>query len=80
MDNRSLAGLGKERISEIDSKEIFSIGNFSDLGRDDIVTKTLYRMEKGGDIVRVARGLYMKPIQTQFGILKSTLSESFLCK
>lgn len=75
MENGSLAGQIKKRIAEFDEKEIFSKNNFSDLGRDDIVIKTLYRMEKTDEIVRVANGLYMKPVHTQFGVLKSTLNE-----
>jgi hypothetical protein len=71
----SIASQVKERVCNIKPKEIFSVETFSDMGKDDVVSKALYRMEKNGEIIRVAHGLYMKPIQTNFGVLKPSLNE-----
>lgn len=65
----------RERIKCIDDGELFTICDFEDLNNDNLVTRTLSRMQKEGVIVRVATGIYMNPKKTQFGILYPTLDQ-----
>ena len=59
----------KQRISKIEDGNLFTINDFDDLNNDDVVTRTLSRMQKENKIVRVATGIYMNPKMTNFGIL-----------
>ncbi len=50
-----------DRFSRKKRGIIFSINNFSDLGKAEAVRVALHRLVKKGLIQRVARGLYVKP-------------------
>lgn len=65
----------RDRIKNINAGELFTISDFADLDNDNLVTRTLSRMQKEGTIVRVATGIYMNPKNTQFGILYPTLEQ-----
>ena len=54
---------------------MFTISDFEDINNDNLVTRTLSRLQKEGAIVRVATGIYMNPKKTQFGILYPTLDK-----
>lgn len=65
----------RDRIKNIKVGELFTINDFEDLDNDNLVTRTLSRMQNEGTIVRVATGIYMNPKNTQFGILYPTLDQ-----
>jgi len=67
--DKSFASIIKERILQIEEGKLFTISDFSDLNNDNIVNRTLSRLQKEGRIVRVAAGIYMSPKVTRFGIL-----------
>ena len=65
----------RDRIKNIKAGELFTISDFEDINNDNLVTRTLSRMQNEGKIVRVATGIYMNPKNTQFGILYPTLDQ-----
>lgn len=65
----------RERIKHIKAGELFTISDFEDINNDNLVTRTLSRLQNEGTIVRVATGIYMNPKKTQFGILYPTLNQ-----
>jgi len=65
----------RERIRHIKDGELFTVIDFEDLNNDNLVTRTLSRMQNEGLIVRVATGIYMNPKKTQFGILYPTIDQ-----
>ncbi|MDR1202157.1 MAG: type IV toxin-antitoxin system AbiEi family antitoxin domain-containing protein, partial [Tannerellaceae bacterium] len=73
--DKGIAPVIKERISQIEKGNLFTISDFSDLNNDDVVTRTLSRLQKEGRIVRVASGIYMTPKVTKFGILFPTIDK-----
>ena len=71
----SISQIIRERIKHIKASELFTISDFEDLNNDNLVTRTLSRLQIEGAIVRVATGIYMNPKKTQFGILYPTLDQ-----
>ncbi len=71
----SIAQKIKERISHIEVGKLFTINDFEDINNDNLVTRTLSRLQNEGVIVRVATGIYMPPKKTQFGILYPTIDQ-----
>lgn len=65
----------RERIKHIADGELFTISDFEDINNDNLVTRTLSRLQNEGIIVRVATGIYMNPKKTQFGILYPTINQ-----
>lgn len=65
----------RERIKNINSGELFTISDFEDMNNDNLVTRTLSRLQNEGTIVRVSTGIYMNPKKTLFGILYPTLDQ-----
>jgi len=65
----------RERIKQIKSGELFTVSDFADVNNDNLVTRTLSRLQSEGKIVRVATGIYMNPQKTQFGILYPSLDQ-----
>ena len=65
----------RERISGIEIGKLFTINDFADLNNDNLVTRTLSRLQNEGAIVRVATGIYVNPKKTQFGILYPTIDQ-----
>lgn len=65
----------RERVKHIEKGKLFTINDFEDLNSDNLVTRTLSRLQKEGVIVRVATGIYMNPQKTQFGILYPTIDQ-----
>jgi hypothetical protein len=71
----SISNIIRERISKIETGKLFTISDFADLNNDNLVTRTLYRLQNESIIVRVATGIYMNPKRTQFGILFPTIDQ-----
>jgi len=71
----SISQIIKERISQIEKGKLFSINDFENTNNDNLVTRTLSRLQNEGVIVRVATGIYMNPKKTQFGILHPTIDQ-----
>jgi hypothetical protein len=65
----------RERIKNIKSGELFTISDFEDINNDNLVARTLSRLQNEGTIVRVTTGIYMNPKKTQFGVLYPTLDQ-----
>lgn len=65
----------REQIKQIKAGELFTIKDFESLNNDNLVTRTLSRLQKEGTIIRLATGIYMTPKKTQFGILYPTLDQ-----
>lgn len=65
----------RERVSQFEKGKLFSINDFEDLNNDNLVTRTLSRLQNEGVIVRVATGIYMNPQKTQFGIVYPTIDQ-----
>lgn len=56
----------KEKILSFENGHIFASRDFLELGNRTAVDKTLSRMVQKGEIERVARGLYFRPIKNRF--------------
>jgi predicted transcriptional regulator of viral defense system len=65
--NKSIASIIKERILQIEESELFTVSDFADLNNDEVVTRTLSRLQKDKKIVRVATGIYTHPTMIRFG-------------
>ena len=65
----------RKRIGKIETGNLFTISDFVDLNNDNLVTRTLSRLQNEGVIIRVATGIYMNPKRTQFGILHPTIDQ-----
>ena len=65
----------KERINNIEDSKLFTIKDFEDINNDNLVMRTLSRLQKAGIIVRVATGIYMTPKKTRFGILYPSIDQ-----
>jgi hypothetical protein len=65
----------RKRISHLGDGTLFTINNFESINNDNLVTRTLSRMQNEGAIIRVATGIYMNPKKTQFGILYPTIDQ-----
>jgi hypothetical protein len=63
----------RERISRIEAGKLFTINDFEDINNDNLITRTLSRLQSKGEIVRVATGIYMNPKKTRFGLLYPTI-------
>lgn len=57
----SIEGIILQRIEAIPKGELFIPSDFSDLGSSEAVRLSLYRLEKGKVISRVAQGVYVRP-------------------
>jgi len=65
----------RKRISNLGEGALFTINNFESVNNDNLVTRTLSRMQNEAAIIRVATGIYMNPKKTQFGILYPTIDQ-----
>ena len=68
-----IASTVKQKILQIEEGNLFTINDFDDLNSDNVVMRTLSRLQKEEKIVRVATGIYMNPKMTKFGILFPTI-------
>ena len=59
-----------KRIENMHEGQILFISDFSDLnGNEKVVSRVLSAEEKKGNIVRLAKGMYLRPKSTRFGIV-----------
>ncbi|GHT79381.1 hypothetical protein AGMMS50262_22980 [Bacteroidia bacterium] len=73
--NSSISQKIKERVRHIEVGKLFAINDFSDMNNDELVTRTLSRLQSDDVIIRVATGIYMNPKNTQFGVLYPTIDQ-----
>lgn len=66
----------KKRIENMHEGQILFISDFSDLnGNEKVVSRALSAEEKKGNIVRLAKGMYLRPKSTRFGIVYPSVDE-----
>ena len=59
-----------QHIETSPANEVFFISDFAVNGNDEFISHKLSELAAEGKIMRLANGIYYKPIQTRFGILK----------
>lgn len=65
-----------KRIGNMHEGQILFISDFSDLnGNEKVVSRALSAEEKKGNIVRLAKGMYLRPKSTRFGIVYPSVDE-----
>ena len=65
-----------KRIENMHEGHILFISDFSDLnGNEKVVSRALSAEEKKGNIVRLAKGMYLRPKSTRFGIVYPSVDE-----
>ena len=65
-----------KRIENMYEGQILFISDFSDLnGNEKVVSRALSAEEKKGNIVRLAKGMYLRPKITRFGIVYPSVDE-----
>lgn len=65
-----------KRIEKMHEGQILFISDFSDLnGNEKVVSRALSAEEKKGNIVRLAKGMYLRPKSTRFGIVYPSVDE-----
>lgn len=65
-----------KRIENMHEGQILFIFDFSDLnGNEKVVSRALSAEEKKGNIVRLAKGMYLRPKSTRFGIVYPSVDE-----
>ena len=65
-----------KRIENIHEGQILFISDFSDInGNEKVVSRALSAEEKKGNIVRLAKGMYLRPKSTRFGIVYPSVDE-----
>lgn len=65
-----------KRIENMHEGQILFISDFSDLnGNEKVVSRALSAEEKKGNIVRLAKGMYLRPKITRFGIVYPSVDE-----
>ena len=65
-----------KRIENMHEGQILFISDFSDLnGNEKVVSRALSAEEKKGNIVRLAKGMYLCPKSTRFGIVYPSVDE-----
>lgn len=58
----------KEAILSGEEGHIYFIKDFTDYGKDALIAKVLYRLEKNNILIRLAKGIYLYPVVTRFGV------------
>lgn len=72
----SISSEVKQRILANGMGRIYFVSDFYDLGSDDVVRKTLFRLEKQGVLIRLAKGIYLYPkVDEEMGILRPPIEE-----
>ena len=65
-----------KRIEYLHEGQILFISDFSDInGNEKVVSRALSAEEKKGNIVRLAKGMYLRPKSTRFGIVYPSVDE-----
>jgi hypothetical protein len=64
------------KIKALPKGELFLPADFSELGSSEAVRLSLFRLEKEGEIIRVAQGIYVRPkISKLIGVLTPSAEE-----
>ncbi len=61
------------RIKRSKNQNVFVIGDFTDIGSPETVRKVFFQACEMGFLYRVAHGIYVKPIVSEFGIVPPSL-------
>lgn len=64
----SIAGKIKDAILSGEEGRIYFIADFAEYANDDLVRKVLFRLEKNSILIRLAKGIYLYPAMTRFGV------------
>jgi hypothetical protein len=66
----SISGKIRRRITKGKSGKIYFAKDFGDIGNDELINKTLFRLEQNKTLVRLSHGIYLRPvIDKELGIL-----------
>lgn len=65
----STASAVRNKINAASKNSIFFVTDFLDLKNPETVTRELSRLASQGVVIRIAKGIYLKPTVTQFGIV-----------
>ena len=58
----SVSGKIRQRITKGKTGKIIFAKDFSDIGNDELINKTLFRLERNKTLIRLAHGIYLYPI------------------
>jgi len=58
----SISGKIRQRITKGKTGKVFFARDFGDIGNDELVNKTLFRLERNKTIIRLSHGIYLYPI------------------
>jgi len=61
------------KIRRSKGQVVFVIADFTDLGSPETVRKVFHQACLSGELYRVAHGIYVKPVMSQFGIVPPSL-------
>ena len=60
----------RKKITKGKSGKIFFAKDFSDFGNDELINKTLFRLERNKTIIRLAHGIYLYPfVDKELGVM-----------
>lgn len=62
-----------QRIEAASPDEIFFISDFATNGNDEFISHKLSELVAEGKVMRLANGIYYKPVRTRFGELKPSV-------
>lgn len=62
-----------QRIEAANPDEIFFISDFATNGNDEFISHKLSELVAEGKVMRLANGIYYKPVRTRFGELKPSV-------
>ena len=62
-----------QRIEAANPDEIFFISDFATNGNDEFISHNLSELVAEGKVMRLANGIYYKPVRTRFGELKPSV-------
>jgi len=66
----SLSGRIRQRIKKGKSGKIYFAKDFSDIGNDELINKTLFRLEKNKKLIRLSHGIYLYPfVDKELGVM-----------
>ncbi|MCF0212596.1 MAG: hypothetical protein HUK17_06865 [Bacteroidales bacterium] len=63
----------RKRVLEGDDDEVYFISDFTTNGNDAFISRVLSELVNEGVLDRLGLGIYFRPIQTKFGILKPSI-------
>jgi len=66
----SISGKIRQRITKGKSGKIFFAKDFIDIGNDELINKTLFRLERNKTLIRLSHGIYLYPfIDKELGVM-----------